>query len=180
MTLEKRNHLYAITPQNEPDVTANGYSGMIFPSSDEANFIANYLGPALSQANLSPKIWAWDSNTLLSNVETILNNSAASHYISGVAWHCYGGNLQMLSTIHDAYPGKDQYETECSTGPTSIAPYSAIDVALDSVQNWAKTVELWNLALDTHDGPMMGVGCNSCTGLAAVDQSTGNYTQKYA
>jgi glucosylceramidase len=168
--------IYAITPQNEPDVDANGYSGMIFPPSDEANFIANYLGPALAQANLPTKIWAWDSNTLLNDVETILNDSAASQYISGVAWHCYGGNLQMLTTIHNAYPGKDQFETECSTGPTGIAPYSAIDVALDSVQNWARTVVLWNLDLDTNDGPMMGVGCGSCTGLASIDESTGNYT----
>ncbi len=168
--------IYAITPQNEPDVTADGYSGMIFPPSDEANFIANNLGPTLSQANLSTKIWAWDSNTFVNNVETILNNSSANRYIDGVAWHCYVGNLQYMSTIHDTYPGKDQYETECSTGPTGIAPYSAIDVALASVQNWAKTVELWNLALDTNDGPRMGVGCEACTGLVTIDQSTGNYT----
>ena len=168
--------IYAITPQNEPDVSANGYSGMIFPPSDEANFIANNLGPALSQAKLATKILAWDSNTNLNSAETILNNTAANQYTGGVAWHCYGGNLQVMSTIHDAYSGKDQYETECSTGPTGIAPYSAIDVALNSVQNWAKTVELWNIALDPNGGPKMGNGCGGCTGLVTIDPSTGAST----
>ncbi len=168
--------IYAITPQNEPDVSADGYSGMIFPPSDEANFIANNLGPDLSQAKLSTKILAWDSAVNVSNAETILNNASANQYISGVAWHCYAGNLQGMSTVHDAYSGKDQYETECSTGPTGIAPYSAIDVTLDSVQNWAKTVELWNIALDPNGGPKMGNGCVGCTGLVTIDPSTGAAT----
>ena len=168
--------IYAVTPQNEPNVAAAGYSGMVLPPSDEANFIANNLGPAFAQAKLATKILAWDNSADTTNVESILNDAAANQYIGGVAWHCYGGNLQVMSTIHDAYAGKEEYETECSTGPTGIASLSAIDVALGSVQNWARTVELWNIALDPNGGPKMGQGCGGCTGLVTIDPSTGAFT----
>ena len=175
-----------ITPQNEPTYSTD-YSSMDFPAADEANFIANNLGPALAQAQLSPKILAWDSNADTSYPETVLNDAAASQYVSGVGFHCYSGDLQVMSTIHVAYPTKDTYETECSTAPTGIAPYSAIDVALTATQNWAKAAELWNIALDTSNdghgggGPKMGSGCGGCTGLVTIDQATGDasFTQNY-
>ena len=175
-----------ITPQNEPTYATN-YSSMVLPATDETTFIKNNLGPALASANLSTKILAWDSNADTSYPTTVLNDSAANAYVSGVGWHCYGGNLQVMTTIHNAYPTKDQYETECSTGPTGIAPYSAIDVALTATQNWAKGAELWNIALDTSNdghgggGPKMGTGCGGCTGLVTIDQATGNatYTTNY-
>ncbi len=166
--------IYAITPQNEPTYGTD-YSSMILPALDEANFIQNNLGPTLSQAKLSTKILAWDSNAS-TYPDTILSDAGASQYVSGVAWHCYGANMQVMTTIHTAYPTKDNYETECSTGPTGIAPYSAIDLALLSTQNWSRTVELWNLAVDSDGGPKIGDGCKRCTGLVTINQATGNYT----
>jgi glucosylceramidase len=167
--------IYAITPQNEPGASTD-YSSMVLPAASEASFIANNLGPALSNANLSPKILAWDqASTNGTYPETVLGNSAASAYISGIAWHCYDSNLPVMSDVYNFDQSKDVYETECSTGANGIAPYSAIDTALDSVQNWAKVVELWNIALNASGGPKMGSGCTNCTGLATID-SSGNYT----
>jgi len=166
--------IYAITPQNEPDYSTN-YSSMVFPPASEASFIANNLGPALNNAKLSTKILAYDQSGSTSYPETVLKNSAASAYVSGIAWHCYNGNLPVMTTVYNFNKSKDVYETECSTGPTGIAPYSAIDVTLDSVQNWARAVQLWNIALNTSGGPKMGSGCTGCTGLATID-SQGNYT----
>ena len=167
--------IYAITPNNEPGVSSD-YSSMNFPASDETNFIKNNLGPSLANANLNTKIWAYDWNwDNTSYPETVLSDPTANSYVAGVAWHCYGGNASAMSTVHSLYPTKDQFETECSTGPTGIAG-NAIDVAMHSAQNDARTVELWNLALDTNGGPKMGHGCGGCTGLVTIDQATGNYT----
>jgi glucosylceramidase len=77
--------------------------------------------------------------------------------------------------MHQFDPAVVEYETECSTGPTGIATLSAIDVALQSVQNWASTVTLWNIALNAQGGPKMGHGCDGCSGLVTIDQATGNY-----
>jgi len=175
-----------ITPQNEPTYATN-YSSMTLSATEEAAFIKNNLGPALVNAGLATKILAWDSNAETTYPETVLNDTGANPFVSGIGWHCYGGNLQVMTTIHNAYPTKDAYETECSTGPTGIAPYSAIDVALTSTQNWAKGAELWNIAVDASNdgngggGPKMGTGCTGCTGLVTIDQATGKavFTQNY-
>jgi glucosylceramidase len=176
-----------ITPQNEPTYPTN-YSSMTLSATDEASFIKNNLGPALAAAHLTTKILAWDEGDgSTSYPETVLGDATANQYVSGIGWHCYDGQLQNMTTVHNAYPTKDNYETECSTGPTGIAPYSAIDVALTATQNWAKGAELWNIALDTSNdghgggGPKMGTGCGGCTGLVTIDQATGNatFTQNY-
>ncbi|MBA3826570.1 MAG: glucosylceramidase [Ktedonobacterales bacterium] len=170
-----------ITPQNEPNYATN-YSSMVLSATDETAFIKNNLGPALANANLTTKILAWDSNAETAYPSTVLNDAAANAYVSGVGTHCYGGNLQVMTTLHNSYPTKDEYETECSTGPTGIAPYSAIDVALTATQNWSKGAQLWNIALDASNdgngggGPKMGSGCGGCTGLVTIDQATGNAT----
>ncbi len=172
--------ILAITPNNEPGVASN-YSSMIFPAGDETNFIKNNLGPALANANLGSKIWAYDWNWDNTDyASTVLNDASASSYVDGIAWHCYAGIAAAMTTVHNAFPAKNQYETECSTGPTGIAG-NAIDVAMRSTQNYARTVELWNLALDTNGGPKMGTGCEGCTGLVTIDQATGNfsYTPNY-
>lgn len=46
----------AITPQNEPQQATIGYPGMLWQASDESNWIANYLKPALTSAGLSTQI----------------------------------------------------------------------------------------------------------------------------
>jgi glucosylceramidase len=46
---------------------------------------------------------------------------------------------------------------------------------MQSVQNWAKTVELWNIALEANHGPHNG-GCPDCLGVVVIDPNTGNVT----
>jgi glucosylceramidase len=47
-------------------------------------------------------------------------------------------------------------------------------VVIGSMRNWAGTVELWNLVLDPHGGPVQAQnnGCPSCSGLVTVDERT--------
>ncbi len=84
-----------------------------------------------------------------------------------------------MNAIHALYPTKDVYETECATG-ASVTPISTSDLLMQSVQNWTKTVELWNIALEANHGPHNG-GCPDCLGVVTVDPNTGNvlYSNDY-
>jgi glucosylceramidase len=167
--------IYMISPQNEPAYAPPDYPGMIWAASDENNWIKNNLEPALTSASLNPKIVGWDhdwNNT--SYAQTLLNDPTTNSDLAGISWHCYNGSPTAMTQIHSSYPTKDMFETECATG-SAVAHTTAINLLMESVQNWAKTVELWNLALDTNRGPHTG-GCTDCYGVATIDQSTGNAT----
>jgi glucosylceramidase len=167
--------MYAITPQNEPLYTPDSYPGMFWAASDESNFIKNNLSPALTKAHLHPKIIPYDHNwDTPAYAQTLLSDPATNRDIAGVSWHCYAGSPSAMGTIHNWYPTKEVYETECSTG-ASVTPISTIDLLMQSVQNWARTVELWNIALDPNHGPHTG-GCPDCLGIVTIDESTGNVT----
>ena len=168
--------LWGITPQNEPSNAPPTYSGMLFPASNEIDFIANHLAPALAAAGLSPAILGGDDVSVNNGyANTLLGDSATNRALYGTAWHCYANDLGDMIAIHNGFPAKPLYETECSTGP-GIAPINAAQTALESTHDWASGALLWNLALDTAGGPKMGSGCNNCTGLVTVDQATGTAT----
>ena len=42
---------------------------------------------------------------------------------------------------------------------------------IGATRNWARSVSLWNLALDQNSGPTNG-GCANCRGVVTVDTST--------
>jgi glucosylceramidase len=56
-------HIDAITIQNEPLNSQAGYPTMYMFSDEQANLIQNYVGPALKNAGLDTKLWAYDHNT---------------------------------------------------------------------------------------------------------------------
>ena len=49
----------------------------------------------------------------------MLADPVARRYVSGVAWHCYEGDVPAQSPVHDAFPDKDAWFTECSGGEWS-------------------------------------------------------------
>ena len=172
-----------ITPQNEPEYSPSNYPGSTLTAAQEASFIGSNLGPDLQKAGLSTKIIAYDHNwNDTSFPETVLGNSTAGQYTAGVAWHCYAGDPSAQTTVHNAYPGKDTYFTECS-GSQSANPANTFADSLDwqtenliigATRNWAKTVATWNMALNPSGGPSMN--CTTCTGVVTVDNSAGTAT----
>lgn len=172
--------IYAISPQNEPGQSSFNGEAMVFPAQDEATFIARYLGPALSASNLSPHILAYDSHwnptaTTPDYPFVVMGDPAAYKYLAGTAWHCYAGSPEAMTRMHNAYPQKDNYETECMTG---ISHGDPAELIIASTRNWAQGVLLWNLALDPKGGPTyLGAGCGSiCDAPLTVDESTGAVT----
>lgn len=165
--------IYGITMQNEPLYTPKDYPGMDFPAQAQRKFLRDHLGPALQAANLHPKVMVYDHNWDKPEYPTtILSDPAAAKYAAGTAWHCYGGDVSAQSTVHEKFPEKDTWETECSGGTWQKGNLLAITVQLiiESTRNWAKSVVLWNMALDQNNGPNTG-GCATCRGVVTVDTS---------
>ena len=170
--------IYALTVQNEPGFEPKDYPGMLFDPASRAHFISEFLGPRLAAHKHAPLILDWDHNWDKPEAPLqVLANPAAAGYIAGVAWHCYYGEVQAQQQVHEAYPDKDAYLTECSGGGWSPRWSEALkqfvgQLMIGSTRGWSKGVILWNLALDEHHGPHAG-GCRNCRGVITVDSTTG-------
>jgi glucosylceramidase len=172
-----------LTPQNEPEFSPGNYPGSTFTSAQETSFIANNLGPAIASAGLSTKIIGYDHNWDDTGYPSaILSNSTAAQYTAGIAWHCYAGNPSAQTTVHNAYPSKDAYFTECSGSQSSNTANTFSDsldwqtenLIIGATRNWAKSVVTWNMALDPSGGPSLN--CTTCTGAVTVDNGSGSAT----
>jgi glucosylceramidase len=173
--------IYAVTVQNEPHFEPEDYPGMRLEPAARAKVIGRHLGPRLDRPGIQTVIWDWDHNwdQPQSPIE-VLADPAARRYVTGVAWHCYGGDVSAQSKVRDAYPDKDVFFTECSGGDwaTNFGDNLSFNVGklvIGSTRNWARGVALWNLALDEKGGPHLG-GCGNCRGVVTIDSKTGAYT----
>ena len=170
--------IWALTVQNEPAFQPGNYPGMELGSAARARIIGQYLGPALANHKPRTRILGWDHNWDAPEQPLgVLADPAAERYVDGVAWHCYAGDPGAQSRVHDAFPRKDAYVTECSGGDWESAKndqllWFARELLLGSLRNWARGVVYWNLALDEKHGPHSG-GCEDCNGLVTIDSRTG-------
>jgi glucosylceramidase len=189
----------ALTLQNEPqNRNPSAYPGMDFRDTEEARLIKT-VGPDLRAAGLKTKLLGYDHNWSLhpndggppndranpDYAKSLLADQGASRWLAGTAFHCYSGDPQSQSDLHDQFPTKDIYFTECS-GITSGNPATTFPdtlhwhtryLTVGAVRNWAKTVITWNMALDARGGPHNG-GCDTCTGVVTVDPATGRATKE--
>jgi glucosylceramidase len=166
--------IFAVTPENEPRNIPADYPGMGMTAEEQATFVRDYLGPAFRDAHLKTKIMVFDHNwDMIDFPTTILSDPRAAHFAAGTATHCYGGSPEAQTKLHDSFPAKDIWLTECSGGEWQkgnllVAQSSLI---IETTRNWAKSVVLWNLALDQNHDPHLG-GCHDCRGVITIDHST--------
>ena len=158
----------AITPQNEPLHPGNNPS-MFMSAQQQAVFIKNHLGPAFVSANLPTKIIIYDHNCDRPDYPlSILNDVAANPFVDGSAFHLYAGDINVLSTIHAAFPNKNLYFTEQYTGSSGTfdgdLKWHMKNVIIGSMRNWSKVALEWNLANDANFGPHTPGGCTTCKG----------------
>jgi len=166
---------------NEPQNSPGGYPGMLMSAAQESRVI-NALAPKLSAAGLSTKILAWDHNwDNPGYAEQVL--SATGNNAAGSAWHCYGGDPSAQTTVHNAYPSKDIFFTECS-GTESANTFAdsllwqGRNLAIGATRNWARGISLWNMALDNNHGPVIG-SCGNCMGVVTVNGGSVTYNADY-
>ncbi|MBP2161623.1 MULTISPECIES: glycoside hydrolase family 30 beta sandwich domain-containing protein [Asticcacaulis] len=171
-----------LTLQNEPGFEPADYPGMRVEPASRAAFIGGHLGPKLAASGKSVKILDYDHNwDLASSPLTVLGDKTANPYVAGVAWHCYGGDVSAQSSVHNAYPDKETYFTECSGGEWASAfgesfAWTLKTLVVNSTRHWSKGVLMWNLALDENFGPHKG-GCGNCRGVVTIDSKTGAVTR---
>ena len=178
--------IYAVTLQNEPHNEPGSYPGMRLEPADEATLVKNYLAPAFKAAGIQTKIFVWDHNWNEPDYPiTVLSDSAAGAAVDGTAFHCYAGNFMAQGVVHDAYPDKNLYETECSSfaslGFGEGFKSDMSDLMIGSIRYWAKMVIKWPFATNTTNGPNTG-GCATCLGFVTVDPSAPagfTYTHDY-
>jgi glucosylceramidase len=180
-----------ITVQNEPqNHNPSGYPGMDMPAAQQEKLI-EVLGPMLRQAGLHTQILAYDHNWSehpndiaasppdeapdINHYPQEVLSSPAARWVAGTAYHCYYGDPSAMSTLHNEFPSKTIFFTECS-GSQSGDPANTFsdtlkwhsrNLIIGSPRNWAKTVINWNVALDPSGGPHVG-GCGTCTGILTI------------
>jgi len=171
----------AVTVQNEVDAEQEGrMSACLWAQEQEVEFVKSHLGPSLRKAGLPTKIWVVDHNyNLWGRAIGELSDPAAFEYIDGVAWHGYVGEPTAMSRVHDAFPSKSAYWTE--GGPDINQPDYQTDWAKWGDQfngilnNWARSITSWNVALDEKGKP--NVGPFSCGGVITVENDTHKITR---
>ena len=163
----------AITIQNEP-LNSNNNPSMIMEAPEQASFIKNNLGPDFKAARIKTKIILYDHNADRPDYPiTILKDPQAAKYVDGSAFHLYGGKIEALSEVHNAYPNKNLYFTEQWVGaPGNMEKdlrFAIKELIVGASRNWCRNVIEWNLAADPHQNPHTPGGCTECLGAVTID-----------
>ncbi|MDY3789443.1 glycoside hydrolase family 30 protein [Bacteroides fluxus] len=176
--------IYSVTPQNEP--LNRGNSASLFMGwKEELAFVKEALGPAFKAAGLDTKIYAFDHNYNYDNMADqddypvrMYDDEVAASFLTGAAYHNYGGNREELNDIRRQRPDKELIFTETSIGMWNDGRNlkkrlmdDMREVGLGTVNNWCKGVIVWNLMLDSERGPNREGGCQTCYGAVDIDRS---------
>jgi glucosylceramidase len=190
-----------VSVQNEPLYETSGYPTMFMTPLDEGRFISQHLAPALRAQHFHNQGWngrPWNFNYQNANPtdatpgifgyehnwdnplypELLLRDPAVRQDLAAISFHCYAGNVaDAQNAIHNAYPEMPIWFTECTGGyyapdfATNLPNMMEGDV-INVLRNWAKSVTLWNMALDQTGGPTVQNGCTDCRGVVTIDTST--------
>jgi glucosylceramidase len=173
---EKGITIHAITPQNEP-LNLKNQPSMIMEASEQAEFIKNHLGPALLAAELADvELFCWDHNCDVPEYPLeIFADAEARGYLTGSAWHLYGGDISTLSEMHQAYPEMKLYFTEQWVGSDGQFGGDLLwhvkNVLIGSMRNWSRVVLEWNLAADQFCCPHTPGGEARCVGALTIGEN---------
>ena len=167
-----------VTVQNEPHNEPETYPGMRMEAEEQAAFIRDHLGPAFRANGIGTRILAWDHNWNEPDYAlAVLGDPGARSFVAGSAFHCYAGDVAQQLDVHRAYPDRGIWFTECSGG--DFAPsfadnlkWNVSHLMIGATRNWARSVLLWNIALDENRGPQNG-GCGNCRGVVTVNIARG-------
>lgn len=163
----------AITIQNEPE-NPNNTPSLVMTAEQQRDFIKDHLGPAFEKANIKTKIVLFDHNCDHPQYPiTVMNDAEAKKYVDGSAFHLYLGQIDAMSTVHDAHPDKNLYFTEqwnWSKGQfAGDLRWHVKNLIVGATRNWSRNVLEWNLAADQNFDPHTDDGgCSECMGALTI------------
>lgn len=167
-----------VSVQNEPTCCGTddtGYASMNWNGAGLLNFTKNHLIPAFRAAGITTKVlildYNWGNYNDLGSVPLADAGLRNDPLFGGIAWHGYGGDVNLQTTVHNQYPAVNHYMTEHSGG-TWIANQQTEDMnnLIDYTRNWSKSWVKWSLGQDQNMLPYVGAGCNVCTGLVTIQR----------
>lgn len=171
----------AITLQNEADFESGVHPSMKMTWQEQAEIIADYLGPKFEKNGIDTKILILDHNfDLYQYALNILRTEKAGKYIAGTAFHGYAGSADAVKTLRDAFPDKKIYETELSGGDWNESDemktmfYYLTKFLVPTIKNGGSNFMMFNIALNSEHGPVTpgGVFCEDCRGVVTIDGNT--------
>jgi glucosylceramidase len=160
-----------ISLQNEPLFVPGDYPGMSMDAATQRVVLRDFVLPTLSANQLATRVLVYDHNWDRPDYpDTVLSDPAilGSSQVAGIAWHGYGGPAGVMTTLHNKYPGKENYHTELSGGTfTPDQVRSDFETITLAMRSWSRSFVKWSLALDPAHGPHTG-GCGTCNPLVTV------------
>jgi len=173
-------NLYAITPQNEPNIL-NIYPTQEWTASQLAEFIGDYLGPTLDENNIDVEIWLGLNGDPPNNgdnanyrLKSVIEDAGASSFITGIGFQ-YDSKYQ-IATANELYPDKKLMQTEsvCFNGDNS---WSQAEELFRLMQRYfeggANAYFAWNMVLNETGLSSWDWAQNA---LITVNQNTGDVT----
>ncbi len=113
---QKGIDLYAVSPQNEPDL-ATSYDSCVWTPAQFQVFIRDYMGPAFKSAGLTTKILMPEhSKDNLTMSDATMNDAVAKPFVGIIGGHLYGGGPNALPA---SYGSVENWETEYSDYATN-------------------------------------------------------------
>jgi glucosylceramidase len=176
--------IHAITPQNEP-LNQKNEPSMTMEASEQAAFIKHHLGPALWKAGLNEvELFCWDHNCDVPEYPLeVFADAEARRYLTGSAWHLYGGDISALSEVHQLYPDMKLYFTEQWVGSDGQfggdLMWHVKNVLIGSLRNWSRVVFEWNLASDPFCCPHTPGGEARCVGALTIGEEVSRNVAYY-
>jgi glucosylceramidase len=161
--------IWAVTAQNE--AVAGWF--MKLSQAEESGFIGTCLGPALASAGLRHvKIFAMDDQWSHASYGQAAYTASQPH-AAGIAYHGYAGSPTVMSTAYG-----EQHLTEWRSKVTEPLDITMAAMAggyvAGGVSNWARSVILWNLALDQNGAPNQNKPHRRA--VVTVNNATGDVT----
>jgi glucosylceramidase len=175
LTAYKSNgiNIQYVTVQNEPHVAKQfivTYEACGFDPNHERDFLRDFLGPQLKDDHPDVGILIHDDqkdDKMTDMVNTVMTDSKAAQYVSGVAFHWYdnwGKNYDILEQVHKVYPALPLIGTEATNEKPGMEKLHvggslwqhgqmyAIDILRD-LNHWVEGWIDWNMLLDYRGGP---------------------------
>ncbi|KAL5522943.1 hypothetical protein ACEPAF_1210 [Sanghuangporus sanghuang] len=169
---------YAISIQNEPESQNPTLPSCLYTTKAQAGVAVSLRKLLNSNGMNDVKVIGYEHNwdNAAAYASELMREDGASDAFSGVAFHCYGGNVEQQDDWHNSFPDKELYFTEC-TGTVGSDFWNDIkwtmnNIFIGGLKHWAQTGLMWNLVVDPEGNPKLpgASSCgNGCRGVVQIE-----------